>query len=576
MKVIKKKISRIYSWLAQHSIFLLSVVGVTALLWTIFPSGSEICVMSKCGYHFWGAHEHDAFWHFALVNYTFENQLRLPNFTGAVLSGYNYLLDLLLFTLQKIGLPAPVVYFKIIPVIWSILFLKLLLVVGRVLDKRRSYTFFLIFLSFFGSSFSFILLLWHKQTIFGASSIGSMQSILTLTNIQYALSLLCVLAMMKLMLSSINTYKQASMAAFLVFVAFGLKFYGGFALSIMVGGFYLYKAFQDRKPKYIAFLFEAACLALLSVLIFYRPSATASTGLPFSFSVFSLAKPMLEDKSLFYSQNITLARYSLEASGKIGLKLISIYLFSLVLFVFINFGTRILGLVTIVQKIFTKKFNAFDAGTLSAAMACFLMAMFFVQKGEWWNIIQFLFYTLFLLNFYTASVLSSLFEKRNLFSLATVGLILLLNIPYNADVMRFFMGPSTSYVSREEQAALTFLKQKTSPSAVIFVPVRERKLPNQQKPTILAESVDSSYVTAFSGRQTYLNDLAQLRLIGVNFAERLDSTQKKPCALFKVIDYYYDFKDYPLISPQLTISCPKVRLKKVYTNSAVNIYRNIK
>jgi hypothetical protein len=70
-----------------------------------------------------GAHDHDAIWHLAVIETAFSQwPPRHPVFAGANLSGYNIFLDLVIFILAKTGIPTIIWYFKILPIIWFILY----------------------------------------------------------------------------------------------------------------------------------------------------------------------------------------------------------------------------------------------------------------------------------------------------------------------------------------------------------------------------------------------------------------------------------------------------------------------
>src|SRR5438552_3288648 len=89
------------------------VVSITILfgfflhMVVILPSGTYLCVDSRCGLFFWGVHGHDSIWHLAVsaVSFTHVPPL-LPIFAGVPLIGYNSFLDFLLFLGQKAGIPS--------------------------------------------------------------------------------------------------------------------------------------------------------------------------------------------------------------------------------------------------------------------------------------------------------------------------------------------------------------------------------------------------------------------------------------------------------------------------------------
>jgi len=173
---------------------LLIIVGFFAHLLISFPSGSNYCFGSFCGLYFWGAHDHDAIWHLAVIETAFSQwPPRHPVFAGAILSGYNIFLDLVIFILAKTGIPTIIWYFKILPIIWFFLYTFLSLKLAEKINKSYWFKVFFLFFNYFGGSFGLFFTLYHKKSIFGSSSMMASQSLLSLVNLQYAFSLIFIL-----------------------------------------------------------------------------------------------------------------------------------------------------------------------------------------------------------------------------------------------------------------------------------------------------------------------------------------------------------------------------------------------
>lgn len=187
---------------------------------------------------FWGPNGHDGIWHLALDAAAFKQfPFIVPIFEGATLSGYNFLLDICIFLLSKLGIPPVVSYFKLLPLIWFPLFTWMVFMLTKKLKKSSLYTGIFLFLAYFGGSFSYIFTLWHKKSIWGSSSVLSMQAGQTLTNPQFALSLICILAILYVTVDEILTARKSMLLGLLLFLMLGLKFYGGFIALFIVGLF---------------------------------------------------------------------------------------------------------------------------------------------------------------------------------------------------------------------------------------------------------------------------------------------------------------------------------------------------
>ena len=181
-------IKKLSHWIKNHKLFSLVICsGFILHMLVIVPSGSYYCYQNKCGLYFWGVHSRDAIWHLAVsavsfIKYPFIH----PSFSGSDLSGYNILLDFIIFILDKMGIPSLITFFKILPVIWFILFTGITYKIGQKLSKNTFFTPVLLFCFYFAGSFSFLFTLYHSRTLEGSGGILSMQSMLTLTNLQLA------------------------------------------------------------------------------------------------------------------------------------------------------------------------------------------------------------------------------------------------------------------------------------------------------------------------------------------------------------------------------------------------------
>lgn len=156
-------LKRIFGWIMTHKIISFIVLcGAITNIGIIFFSGSSVCIKGQCGLYIGGLHFHDSLWHLALANSAFNSfPFQLPVYAGAPLQGYNYFLDLIIFALTKIGIPAIVSYFKLIPILFFVLFSYLSYQYAKRINKSPIFISCFLFFLFFGSSFSYVLSLYH-------------------------------------------------------------------------------------------------------------------------------------------------------------------------------------------------------------------------------------------------------------------------------------------------------------------------------------------------------------------------------------------------------------------------------
>jgi hypothetical protein len=498
----------------------------------VLPSGSHYCYNSICGLFFWGAHEHDGIWHLALINSALTSwPAKFPTYSGAVLSGYNALLDIVLSFVNFVTkIPTSLLYFKIIPFAWFGSMVWVWNKFGRIYSKSKWYVSALMFFVFFGNSFSYLFRLFHEGTIWGASGILSMQSPQMLNNIQFALTLPLLGLLLILFKKDELTWKDSLWIGCLNFLMMGLKFYGGVVAIAMSGVYVITLLFQKKWNQGLTAGIAAIIGFGLSMLIFYNP--LNAIGLPAILTVkpMETVHPIIEEIGLFYAPSIANLRNNLYASGG-GIRLVLIELATLLVFIVFNWGTRIIGVLSIRRK-------PFDYILITGILTGLLMNVLFIQRGEWWNTVQFLYYATFLSNIYAAQILSKWMDNGKLW-LSLVFITIILTIPNTLDTYRIFSSyPPQSYVSDVEIDVLTHLKSLPK-GTVLALPSVTIIGTENSIPKSLYSRYDTAYVAAFSGQQTYLNDLVQLRLTGIEYQDRLDAVTTNNCIVLDQVSYIY-------------------------------------
>lgn len=530
----------------------------------VLPSGTHYCQGSTCGIFFWGAHEHDGVWHIALIN----NALsvwpgRFPTFAGAMLTGYNALLDWILRVIYVVTkIPVMLLYFKIVPLLWFASMVFVWTKFAKVYSSIKWFVPSLLFFVFFGNSFSYFFRLYHEGIIWGASGLLSMQSPNMLNNIQFALTLPLLGMMLILFLKkNINSWDSVYLGL-LNFFMMGLKFYGG-VIAIVMSSVFALTLFLQKKYRQGTMSLLLPILGFgLATLIFYNPLKSLGGPPIMSLKPLATVHPIIEEASLFFAPSIANLRNNLYASGG-SYRLVLIEIATLGLFVFFNWGTRIIGLWGISKK-------PIDLILISGIITGLVMNILFIQRGEWWNTVQFLYYATFLSNIYAAQILSRLAESGK--KIATVGavIVVLLTIPNAIDTYRVFASfPPHSYVSDTEMEALTKLKSLPS-GTVLALPIAPIPGHESQLPRPLYNMYDTAYVAAFSGQQTYLNDLVQLRLTGIEYTTRLNNVATAKCEVLNEIDYIYVAGDQKQLF--LWQKCQNYLIKEIFENEEATIY----
>lgn len=561
----------VLNYIKKHPVLLLLIVPAFLIyMLVILPSGSYYCLDKTCGIFFWGVHGFDGIWHLAISNVSFNSfPFVAPSFFGERLIGYNYLFDLITHTISLLGIPTIITYFKVFPIVWFFVFTGLLIVLAKKINNKPSFVFFLLLFSYFAGSFSYFFTLYKNGSIWGSSSLLSTLIIHSMSNLQFAFSLPILLLVLILIKDKKPDYKTIVYLGVLNFINLGIKFYGGAITSFVI--FFYIVANARKKTIYSTFkyLVVFGVLSALSILLFYDPFSSIKSGAIFSISPFALIHPITEDPSLFYNKQLTNARYFLISKG-IGPKLIMIEGFNLLAFLFFYLGVRFLSFFYIIKKILKRNFDGFSYNLLFTSLFAIALSSLLVQKGEWWNVIQFFFYATFILTIFLSMFAEELWNNKSLILKMFVGFLIILAIPTTIDVVKQYSDFSGgSYISKQELGALDFLKKQ--PNGIVLTPLYDPSLKSLEGHDKLYRAEDSAYVSAFTGKQTYFASAHPLRLMGISVAEREMAIRNNSCQILNRINYIYQVHLEDL--KQNFSSCSNKIVKPIFSNDEVTIFK---
>jgi len=550
-------------WVKIISIALLTTAFVASMS-VIMPSGSKYCYENSCGVYFWGAHEHDSVWHLAVISNLLNHfPFEMPNMSKTPIAGYNYLMDIVIAVLVFISkIDGSIWYFKILPVLWFGMISYLSFKFATSYRKSKTYPIFVWLFLFFGSSFSYFIKWYQTGNIWGGSSVISMQALQNMLNPQFAWSLIPLF----MLLIGFNRSKRTTLDYLLYGVysaiAIGLKFYTGMAMLAIIAFDLLITMMADKKKLLPVIIngFIVVALAGLSICIFYNPGS--STGFPFIWKPWETINPIIEDNNLFYLPTWAERLYAYK-----GMKLIGIEILVLIIFTVFNFGTRFIALF---GNMISDK-NTMERSkrlVIFGSVITALLSIMLTQRGVWWNTVQFLYVSLFLTGLLAAEGLDKIWQiKNNWGKIGVIGLIVL-TIPNNLDIFRLFSSsPGSSYIKADEIEALQRLGKEKD--GVILTPlflsqarnVDEAELPNKY---------DTAYISAYSGKQTYLTDLIQLKLSNVEYQDRIHAISRFDCEILRQVDYVYEYKNNQYVKG---FNYCGISLHAIIENDAVSIYQ---
>jgi len=550
----------------KQKIIPIIVIVLSTILFslTMFRSGLKY----QFGLGFWGPNGHDAIWHLSLINQLKQKvPPKNPIYSGTILSNYHWGFDFIVAIISNLTkLNTSLLYFQILPIIFSLLIGFLSFKLAFLITKNKITSIFFVLLNYFAGSFGWIYTLIKTNQIGGESLFWSMQSVSTLLNPPFALSLIIMLLGLIIWFKnrSSKSIKMAILIGFIFAMLSCIKVYAGILIGLALVCYWFFEIFHSKKIFGFNF-FICLSTGIVSLLILYILGVLSGNQL-LEFKPFWFTHSMIESLDKFYLPKLASFRYNQTNF------IISIILEIGLIFIFLigNLGTRFLGFFTLIKN----KKNNFDKLIIFILFFSFLFPLLFVQKGTAWNTIQFFYYFLFFANFYFAQFLSKIWTKNKFL---VFFLLLISCITSFSTLKDYFGNPPPSALPTTEIEALNKLKQLPS-GVVLTYPYDKYQKDNMSTPIPLYAYETTSYVSAFSGHQTFLEDEMNLDITGFDWQSRLkeekdffNSQNKFQARGFLInnnISYIY------LINNQsFSLSLDDLQIDQIFNNGQTKIYQ---
>jgi hypothetical protein len=502
---------------------LLILIGTFFQSLAMFRSGW----VNQYGIGFYGPIGHDGIWHQALINQLLEGiPPQNPGFSGQILYNYHYFFDLLVATTARFSdISTLDLLYRFYPILFSILLGIGTYFFVKNVFKNNSASILAVYLVYFGSSFGWVVDLLNNREIGGESAFWANQPVSINLNPPFAISLLIFLAGLILFQKLVEQKSRFISLVIPLVILWGtlveFKVYAGI---VVLGGLLLLSLQSyifSRSMEYFKVLIPTTAL---SVLIFFPQFRNSSQLL--IFSPFWFIHSMVDFSDRVGWQRLSLARQAYFERGE-WFKFFQAEVLAFVIFLVGNLGTRFLGLLTIF------KINFWQNPTISLllwiSVISFVIPLFFIQKGNNWNTIQFLYYFLFILALLTAVTFINLIKRLpRMIAILLVWLIVVVTpISSLATFKNGFSNAPPSRVSLEELEALTALKKRAT-GVVLTYPFNKDTVNSNLKlrnnftepfPLLVYET--TSYVAAFSRKPVYLEDEIQQDILQEDYKKRL-------------------------------------------------------
>ncbi len=475
--------------------------------WLSCDSNTHACSMSILAYH-----AHDAFWHLAISEVSFRSFPPLhPIFAGELLTHYNYLYDFIIYLFSRLtGVSTLHSYFHIFPVLIAVFYVIAVWKTVKTFYHDNWAKIFTALFLFLGNSFAFIMTYFTFGSLVGSSLKGfplilSIQPPTMFLNSQFALSLPVILVSMMFINSKkpVHPILKATVLGVLIMTLTLLKAYAGIAMLIYALCFYTISFCRKPNANSLVYIFTSIGSFIVVSLVFGGGKGV------FSYNPFSFIRSIFDDPNHFFRIDIALMRTTLESSGNFSPRLVLLYASGILLFYLINFGGRLVFIFQIFSLIRKRFLDIHAVALIVTIISLSIIPLLYVQKGDFFNTMQFLYYGVFFSSLIAGSVYANI-KSTVMRLICFVVVLITICIPL-ADQWTFASNIGFTKISSDFIQISQILKEQPDGTVSLF-----------------GEVAPDSRISAFSGKQLTIGDVEQLGNTFVSYSSRLEETKRIP------------------------------------------------
>lgn len=545
------------------------IIGIAGQLAVISPSG----IFQNGDLLFWSAHGHDGAWHIALMEeikkgYPFEN----PSFAGEKLVNYHFFSDILpAMTSKYLPFSNLDLYFRIFPFFYSLFLGASAYYLTKRITNSFTASIWATIFTYFAGSFGFIVTYSKSKSIGGESIFWATQPQSSSGNPPQIVSNFLVLGALYFLITFLQKKNKLNFA--ICVLLFGtlsaFKIYAGVVLLLALGLAGIWQLIRERK---LDLLLLSILSGILSALLYF-PNSTGGA----SFLIFQpwwYIRTMIVEPSRLNLLDWELRRqtYIYEHNWK---RVIWLEGMGLLIFFFGNLGMRFIGIWEFLKKSKDSLKNYFNLVFISIIILSFILPLLFLQKGVASNTSQFLQYFVLLFGI-LAGITTSQITSRFKF---LIPVIIILMITTQVGLLHeFYSRAAFAKISSQELEALKFVKENTSESDVILTPPYNQYLDLKDGTPNIWDWFDTSYISAFTSRKTYMDDYEQNDIMGYDYKPRFEIKKtifeskdadivKKSLSQTNANILYFPKAEKPTVNPD------DLGLTKIFENTTTEVWK---
>ena len=554
---------------------LLVLSGIIFQQLPVFKSGLSF----PYGLGFWGPNTHDGMWHVSLINQLTKNiPPQNPIYAGESLKNYHFFYDILVAATGFItSIPVLDLVFRFYPIIFSLLlgggtyYLIQTLFKNTITNSQLKIASLLsLYFVYFAGSFGWIVEFIKDKNLGGESAFWANQAISFNLNPPFAISLIIVITIIQLLslLTKFNIF-YLLVLTILSGSLISFKAYGGILILLS----FLLVGLIKRSVLYLTNFITS--LIFSSILFFSSFNIGERLII---FAPFWFIHSMIDSPDRVGWVRLSLARVAGIEQGN-WFKFISAEIIGFLLFIFGNLGTRLFAFLSFVKIKYIIQHQVYLFIFILFILSL-LIPTLFIQAGNPWNTIQFIYYSLYLAALASGVVISRFIRQSKALSLIVI-LPILIMTPINsrATASGYLGYQPHGLVSVGEVEALNFLKSEQG-GVVLTYPYDPKLKEKFEEPWPLFIYDSTAYVSALSGKSSFIEDQPQNEILLTNLTKRIvesksffsaQNSYSREFLRRNNIRYIYIPKSFGVSMDEKILN-----ITKIFENKEVLIYEIIK
>jgi len=546
-------------YISPHHLKIIGIFSLFALIHSAVLIKSGLLVGDNLS--FVSLSFHDSMQHLAIIKRLYhQSQVNHFGFSGADLTNYHYLIDLVLASITRFPFVSLFhVYYRLYPLAISLIFQLTVYSFVNLLTRSWRVSLWGVAFALFAGNASFYLSPFRGPEFSWGSNTFMINPLIDLlqnpASIFVLAQFLCTLLLLRFKFSP----KQLFLIGLISGTMIGFKAWGG----LLIAAGLCIAALSHFARGRFSIIFAGLVALVISSFIFLPHFDSKTSSSPVWAPGWTLTK-MIVDADRYNQINDF---FKLEHYRSVGSYHYLFLLYSKLLLLYLigNYFLRIPGLIYVLVKPFKNRFDPFTSTIFVTTLLSLALPLLFNQGRMAYDIEQFAPYSLLLTSVFTSIFLHRLLKKLKhpwlIWSLAIIYLIA--SAPSNFTSLKARIIGQTQHITQEEQEAYLAVNQLVPRHEPVLLPPSPR-------------TIATNEFAALSGRDTFFSGRTLSIITGEDYKPRQETLNRHftKTGSIQLAGFLRDHQLNYLFVYQNDLSSftPPSNFQPIFSNSAASLY----